>query len=82
MSTSKPSTEPRRSRSPESRWGGRLARSEDSSLGRMCAVDLRGPRLTVELDAADDGAMAEHDFAPGTGRLLCSEFLRHYVLRE
>ena len=45
--------------------------------------DLRGPRLTVELDAAEDAAMARHDFSLGTGRLQCSELLRrYYVLAE
>lgn len=39
--------------------------------------DLRGPRLTVELAAPDD-RMAQHDFAPGTGRLQCSEQLWQY----
>lgn len=43
--------------------------------------DTRGPRLTVELTVADV-RMAEHDFVPGTGRLLCSELLRRYVVRE
>ncbi len=41
--------------------------------------DIRGARLTVEL-AAPDSRMADHDFSPGTGRLLCAEELVRYVV--
>jgi len=42
--------------------------------------DVRGPRLTVQLTEADIPRMAAHDFAPGTGRLMCAETLVRYVI--
>jgi hypothetical protein len=47
-------------------------------LNYLCE-DIRGPRLTVALEAPDD-RMADHDFRLGTGRLACSEQLRQYVI--
>lgn len=48
-------------------------------LNYLCA-DVRGPRLTVQLEGPRDAEMAEHDFEPGTGRLVCSQDLRQYVI--
>jgi len=41
--------------------------------------DMIGPRLTVELFAADD-RMKEFDFMNGTGRLSCARKLMRYVI--
>jgi len=41
--------------------------------------DPRGERLTVQL-TEPDARMADHDFSPGTGRLMCAEELVRYVV--